>query len=78
MFSQKIFILIIWLVFYTGFQNLQLTVTVGCELQYVLFHAISYGLDIIDDLIKLHSPLHKKQILGNNRFLHFNFLRSSA
>lgn len=64
--------------FYTDFQNLQLTVTVGCELQFVLFYAISYGLDIIDDSVKPHALLHKKQILGHNRFPHFNFLRSSV
>lgn len=78
MFSQEMFIAIIWLVFFTGFQNLHLAVMVGCELQFVLFYAISYGPNITDDSVKSHPPLHKKQILGHNGFLHSNFVRSSA
>lgn len=64
--------------FYTGFQNFELTVTVGCELQFVLFYTISYGLDAINDSVTSHASLHKKQTLGHNRFLPSHFLRSSA
>lgn len=49
-----------------SFQNLQLTAS--CELQSCFILWYFYGLDIVDDSIKSHGPLHKKKILGHRDF----------
>lgn len=70
MFSQETVILITQFVSHlrTVFKIYSLQSQWAVNDSFVLFHSIFYGLDIVDDSIKSHGPLHKKKRLGHTDF----------